>query len=230
MIRTINHKGFSRWSGHSASRLLPPPPFAVLSLTSRRSLAGGAPRRCCDACRGAHSRPRARAAGPPGGSRGGQVSAGALGARPFPPHRPGVRRRAPPGPAGRAPDARVAKSNAGRGADRGSQATTGGGPNWARMDGAASAGGANAGVERPVFLDQRGGDVPTLNPPEVLAAHPEIRPSRRNTSAASDANHETIMAGQPGMARGRSSRTRRRSGRKQPLGMHLPQFLKLGND
>ena len=30
------------------------------------------------------------------------------------------------------------------------------------------------------------------------------------------ANHDTIMAGQPGMARGRSSRTRRRSGRKQP--------------
>ena len=38
---------------------------------------------------------------PPGGSRGGQVSAGALGARPsFPPHRPGVRRRPPPGPEG----------------------------------------------------------------------------------------------------------------------------------
>ena len=65
----------------------------------------------------------------------------------------------PPGPAGRAPGPRVAKSNAVRGADRGSQATTGGGPNWARKDGAASAGGANAGGERPVFLDQPGGDV-----------------------------------------------------------------------
>ncbi len=61
----------------------------------------------------------------------------------------------------------------------------------------------------------RGGS-PHALPPGVTCGTPENPTLTKKHERRQLANHDTIMAGQPGINRGRSSRTRRRSGRKKP--------------